>query len=89
MGLGNVRLTSVKRVSPWPCVIDWFCSGHSPPLSHTGQSSGWLISRNSMLPRCAFSATGDVTWVLTTMPAATSIVQDACGLGNPGRCRRR
>ena len=23
------------------------CSGHSPPLSHTGQSSGWLISRNS------------------------------------------
>ena len=23
------------------------CSGHSPPLSQTGQSSGWLISRNS------------------------------------------
>ena len=36
-----------------------------------------------MLPRCAFSAISDVTWVLTTMPAATSIVQEACGLGNP------
>ena len=34
-----------------------------------------------MLPCCALSATGEVTWVLTTMPGAASRVQEACGLG--------
>ena len=29
-------------------LIAWFCSGHSPPLSQIGQSSGWLISSSSM-----------------------------------------
>src|SRR5690606_19925014 len=82
-GLGKVRLVSVKRVSPCPVDIAWFCSGHSPPLSQTGQSSGRLISRNSMMPRCAFSATGEVSWVLTTMPSITVMVQEACGLGMP------
>ena len=41
---------SANRDSPRPLDIAWFCSGHSPPLSQTGQSSGWLISRNSMIP---------------------------------------
>ncbi len=50
-GLGNVRFGSVKRDSPCPLAIAWFCSGHSPPLSHIGQSSGWLMSRNSITPR--------------------------------------
>ena len=36
-----------------------------------------------MVPCCAFSATAEVTWVLTTMPGATSRVQEACGLGKP------
>ena len=80
IGLGKVRLVSVNRDSPRPLDIAWFCSGHSPPLSQTGQSSGWLISRNSMMPCCALSATGEVTWVLTTMPSATASVQEACGL---------
>ena len=31
--------------------------------------------------RCAFSATGEVSWVWTTMPSATVWVQAACGLG--------
>ena len=35
-----------------------------------------------MIPCCALSATSLVAWVLTTMPSATGIVQDACGLGN-------
>src|SRR6195952_459255 len=83
IGLGNRRLLSVNRVSPRPLLIAWFCSGHSPPLSHTGQSSGWLMSRNSICPACAFWATGDVAWVLTTMPSATVIVQEACGFGIP------
>ena len=34
-----------------------------------------------MIPCCALSATSLVAWVLTTMPSATGIVQDACGLG--------
>ena len=83
-GLGKVRLTppvSANRLSPRPLLMDWFCRGHSPPLSQTGQSSGWLMSRNSICPRCALSATGDVCWVLTTMPGATVVVHDVWGLG--------
>ena len=26
-------------------LIVWSCSGHSPPLSQTGQSSGWLMQQ--------------------------------------------
>ena len=77
----NVRLVSTNRESVRPVLIAWFCRGHSPPLSQIGQSSGWLISSSSMTPSCAFSATVEVCWVLTTMPSATVIVQLACGLG--------
>ena len=81
---------TANRESPRPLVIAWFCSGHSPPLSQTGQSSGWLISRNSMIPCCALSATSDVAWVLTTMPSTTGSVHEACGFGIaltvPSRC---
>ncbi len=80
-GLGKVRLTSSNRDVARPWDIAWFCSGHSPPLSQTGQSSGWLMRRNSMTPCWALSATGEVSWVLTTMPSPTVIVQAACGLG--------
>ena len=86
IGLGKVRFTpplAEKRDSPRPLDIAWFCSGHSPPLSQTGQSSGWLMSRNSITPCCALSATGEVAWVLTTMPSATCSVQEACGFGMP------
>ena len=84
IGLGNVRFTpplAANRDSPRPLDMAWFCRGHSPPLSQTGQSSGWLTRRNSMIPCCALSATSLVTWVLTTMPSATGIVQDAWGFG--------
>ena len=60
-GLSNVRFCSVNRVSPWPVDMAWFCSGHSPPLSHIGQSSGWFTSSSSMTPRWAFSATGELS----------------------------
>ena len=85
IGLGKVRFTppdTANRDSPRPLDMAWFCRGHSPPLSQTGQSSGWLISRNSMIPCCALSATGLVAWVLTTMPSATGSVQEAWGFGN-------
>ena len=87
-GLGNVRLGSVNRVSPWPAVMAWFCSGHSPPLSHIGQSSGWLTSSSSITPRCAFSATGEVSWVRTTMPLVHTVVQEAIGLRWPSTSTR-
>ncbi len=81
IGLGNVRLTSTNRESARPLLIAWFCRGHSPPLSQTGQSSGWFMSSSSMTPCCALSATAEVCCVLTTMPGATVMVHEACGFG--------
>ncbi len=72
-----------KRDSGLPCDMAWFCSGHSPPLSQTGQSSGWLMSSSSITPCWAFSATGEVSWDFTTMPSVHVMVQDAMGLRWP------
>ncbi len=80
IGLANVRLTSVKRESARPLDIAWFCSGHSPPLSHIGQSSGWLMSSSSITPCWALSAASDVSWVRTTMSSVATVVHDAIGL---------
>lgn len=60
-GFSKVRFFPSKRESDWPCDIAWFCRGHSPPLSQTGQSSGWLMRSSSITPRCAFSATGELS----------------------------
>ena len=57
------------------------CSGHSPPLSHTGQSSGWLMSRNSTTARWA-SCTRSVC-VCTTIPSLTGVEQPVCSFGIP------
>ncbi len=83
MGLGKVLLTPRYRDSPRPSAIAWFCSGHSPPLSQIGQSSGWLMSSSSRMPSWALRASSEETWVLTTIPSATGIVQEGCGLGKP------
>ena len=53
IGFSKWRFSSTKRDSPGPNASVWSCSGHSPPRSHTGQSSGWLMSRNSSTPSCA------------------------------------
>src|SRR3954451_8109637 len=68
--------------------IAWFCSGHSPPLSQVGQSSGGLASSSSITPPCALAATGEVSCVLTTMPSATAWVQEATGLRWPSTSTR-
>src|ERR1700733_2313965 len=83
IGLANVRLTSVKRESARPLDIAWFCSGHSPPLSHIGQSSGWLISNSSITPCWALSAASEVSCVRTTMSSVHTMVHDAIGLRWP------
>ena len=69
MGFSQWRFSSTKRLSPGPNVRVWSWRGHSPPLSHTGQSSGWLTSRNSSTPSWAFLTAGVV--VLTCWPSAT------------------
>ena len=87
-GLAKVRFSSVNRVSPWPEDMAWFCSGHSPPLSHIGQSSGWLMSSSSITPRCAFSATAEVSWVCTTIPSVHAVIHEASGLRWPSTSTR-
>src|SRR6516225_2302788 len=37
----------------------WSCRSHSPPWSQIGQSSGWLISRNSITPSRALRTIGE------------------------------
>ncbi len=66
----------------------WFCSGHSPPLSHTGQSSGWFTSSSSITLRCAPAAAVDVACVRTTIPSVTVVVQEASGLRWPSTSTR-
>ena len=87
-GLSKVRFSSVNLVSPWPLDMAWFCSGHSPPLSHIGQSSGWLMSSSSITPRCALSATAEVSWVCTTMPSVHAVMHEASGLRWPSTSTR-
>ena len=82
IGFSKVRLYPSRRASARPLLIAWFCNGHSPPLSQTGQSSGWLPSSSSITPFCALSATGEVSCVFTIMFGSTGIVQEACGFGN-------
>ena len=87
-GLANVRLVSANLDSPRPLDMAWFCSGHSPPLSHMGQSSGWLIRSSSITPACAFSATREVSWVRSFIPSVHVVVHDASGLAWPSTSTR-
>ena len=67
----------------------WSCKSHSPPWSQIGQSSGWLISRNSITPSRAFftigvlvkSCLGELS--LLGAKSFTPMAQEACGFGMP------
>src|ERR1051326_7436765 len=67
----------------------WSCRSHSPPWSQIGQSSGWLISRNSITPSRAFFTIGVL--VLTTggspfgpgRQSRTPQAHEATGFGEP------
>ena len=39
----TARLLSRNRLRSLPKIMAWSCRSHSPPWSHMGQSSGWLI----------------------------------------------
>jgi hypothetical protein len=73
MGFSQCRFSSTKRDSPGPNDNVWSCNGHSPPRSHTGQSSGWLMSRNSSMPSWIFFTGSVVVW--HTIPSVTGVVQ--------------
>src|SRR5205085_6518791 len=72
-----------------PYAIAGSCRPHSPPWSQTGQSSGWLISRNSITPSRALRTIGDL--VLTTggspfgpgRQSRTPQAHEATGFGEP------
>ena len=83
IGLSTVSFGNVIRVLPGPYrnVRSW--SGHSPPLSQTGQSSGWLTRMNSSVASCPSAAFADVALVLMTMPSCTVSVQPAWSFGIP------
>src|SRR5215510_5484256 len=67
----------------------WSCRSHSPPWSQIGQSSGWLISRNSITPSRALRTIGDLVRTSGSSPfgpgrqSRTPHAHDATGLGEP------
>src|SRR5262245_47764234 len=67
----------------------WSCRSHSPPWSQIGQSSGWLISRNSITPSRAFFTIGVLVLRIFGDPSLfggrsfTPMAHDACGFGMP------
>ena len=73
IGFSKCRFSSTNRLSPGPWLNAWSCSGHSPPLSQTGQSSGWLARRSSSTPSCIRFTVGD--WVSIFMSGATVAMQ--------------
>ena len=85
-GFSKWRLGSMKRLRPRPQPKVMSCSGHSPPLSHTGQSSGWLTSRNSTTAFWALRTRS--VWVWTTIPSLTGVEQLVCSFGMPSTSTR-
>src|SRR4030095_15602549 len=67
------------RLSSLPNAYEKSCSGHSPPLSQTGQSSGWLMRRNSNTP--LRPSTASASCVCTTIPSAQIVEQAVCSFG--------
>ena len=88
IGLSKVIFGNVIRVEPGPYRNVRSCSGHSPPLSQTGQSSGWLTRMNSSVPRWPEAARSDVAAVRTTIPSWATSVQPAWSFGSPSTSTR-
>src|SRR5690554_8081693 len=76
----KVLFCSLKRVFSKPCWNERFCKSHSPAWSQTGQSSGWLISKNSDTAFRASIALSEVILV-TSIPSLTPLLQEGIILG--------
>ena len=83
IGLSTVSLANDMRVLPGPWRNVRSCSGHSPPLSQTGQSSGWFTRMNSSVASWPSAALAEVALVRITIPSATVSVQPAWSFGIP------
>ena len=88
IGLSNVSFGNVIRVEPGPYRNVRSCSGHSPPLSQTGQSSGWLTRMNSSVPFWPSAARAEVAAVCTTIPSCALRVHPAWSFGSPSTSTR-
>jgi hypothetical protein len=88
IGFSSVRFGKVIRLEPGPQrnVRSW--SGHSPPLSQTGQSSGWLTRMNSSVAFWPCAALAEVCAVFTTIPSCAVSVQPAWSFGIPSTSTR-
>ncbi len=67
----RLSFVSTKRLFPVPCSTAYSCRRHSPAWSQIGQSSGWLMRKNSIIASRAFF-TRSVS-VRTTIPSATGV----------------
>src|SRR5712672_52585 len=85
----TARLFSRNRLLSTPYAMAWSCRSHSPPWSQIGQSSGWLMSRNSITPSRAFFTSLDLVLTSGGSPlgpgrqSRTPQAQLATGLGEP------
>ncbi len=75
----TTRLRSLNRAASRPNPMARSCSSHSPPWSQMGQSSGWLMSRNSIVAFCAPMAFG--LFVKIFMPSVMGVAQAGIGFG--------
>ena len=88
IGFSRVRFSNSMRVFPGPQRNVRSCSGHSPPLSQTGQSSGWLTRMNSRVAFWPSAALAEVWAVRTTIPSWAVMVQTAWSFGMPSTSQR-
>ena len=88
IGFSNVRFGKIIRVEPGPYLKVRSWSGHSPPLSQTGQSSGWLTRMNSSVASWPSAAFGDDWAVRTTIPSCAVSVHPAWSFGIPSTSTR-
>ena len=88
IGLSNVRFGKCMRVEPGPKrnVRSW--SGHSPPLSQSGQSSGWFRRMNSSTACWPSAALALVCAVRSAMPSWAVSVHAAWSFGMPSTSQR-
>ena len=88
IGLSNVRFGKCIRVTAGPQrnVRSW--SGHSPPLSQSGQSSGWFRRMNSSTACWPSAAFALVCAVRSSRPSCAVSVHAAWSFGIPSTSQR-